>query len=117
MINKIGVAKIDRPGINRSGDYRTRMAERMGAGNQRTVADLFRQRYQNGAIVALSKPHPSELSFKETGIVRRIDDLGRVVIPKALRQEMEIEENDPLEYYTYGDSIILKNIPNDLFQR
>jgi AbrB family looped-hinge helix DNA binding protein len=35
--------------------------------------------------------------YKPTGIIRRIDDLGRVVIPKALRRELGIEEGDPLE--------------------
>lgn len=37
---------------------------------------------------------------KATGIVRRIDDLGRVVIPKEIRRTMRIREGDPLEIYT-----------------
>lgn len=37
--------------------------------------------------------------MKATGIVRRIDDLGRVVIPKEIRKRMDIEENDPLELF------------------
>ena len=42
--------------------------------------------------------------MKATGIVRRIDDLGRVVIPKEIRRTMRIREGDPLEIYTdtYG---------------
>ena len=36
--------------------------------------------------------------MKATGIVRRIDDLGRVVIPKDIRRTMRIREGDPLEY-------------------
>lgn len=37
--------------------------------------------------------------MKVTGIVRRIDDLGRVVIPKELRKKLNIKEGDPLEYF------------------
>ena len=38
--------------------------------------------------------------MKATGIVRRIDDLGRVVIPKEIRRTLRIREGDPLEIYT-----------------
>ena len=38
--------------------------------------------------------------MKATGIVRRIDDLGRVVIPKEIRRTMRIREGDPLEIHT-----------------
>ena len=38
--------------------------------------------------------------MKATGIVRRIDDLGRVVIPKEIRRTMRIREGDPLFIYT-----------------
>lgn len=41
--------------------------------------------------------------MKATGIVRKIDDLGRVVIPKELRRSLHIRENDPLEIFT-GDN-------------
>lgn len=41
--------------------------------------------------------------MKATGIVRRIDDLGRVVIPKEIRRQMRIREGDPLEIYTTND--------------
>lgn len=37
--------------------------------------------------------------MKATGIVRRVDDLGRVVIPKEIRRAMNIHENDPLEIF------------------
>lgn len=37
------------------------------------------------------------MELKKTGVVRRIDDLGRVVIPKEFRRQMRIQENDPLE--------------------
>ncbi|MDN8591914.1 AbrB/MazE/SpoVT family DNA-binding domain-containing protein [Paenibacillus sp. 11B] len=46
--------------------------------------------------------------LKATGIVRRIDDLGRVVIPKELRRVHGIEEGDPLEFFVDGDKIILR---------
>lgn len=46
---------------------------------------------------------------KATGIIRRIDDLGRIVIPKELRKTHDIGEGDPLEFYvTDKDEIILK---------
>ena len=41
--------------------------------------------------------------MKATGIVRRIDDLGRVVIPKEIRRTLRIREGDPLEIYTEKD--------------
>lgn len=47
--------------------------------------------------------------MKATGIVRRIDDLGRVVIPKEIRRVLRIREGDPLEIYTSKDGeVILK---------
>lgn len=46
--------------------------------------------------------------MKATGIVRRIDDLGRVVIPKELRRTMGIADGDPLEIFVDGDKIILR---------
>lgn len=47
--------------------------------------------------------------MKATGIVRRIDDLGRIVIPKEIRRILHIREGDPLEIYTHTDgSVILK---------
>lgn len=45
--------------------------------------------------------------MKATGIVRRIDDLGRVVIPKEIRRTMRIREGDPLEIYTGGDGDVI----------
>ena len=47
--------------------------------------------------------------MKATGIVRRIDDLGRVVVPKEIRRTLRIREGDPLEIFTDRDGeIILK---------
>ena len=45
--------------------------------------------------------------MKATGIVRRIDDLGRVVIPKEIRRSMRIREGDPLEIYTDSDGEVI----------
>ncbi len=45
--------------------------------------------------------------MKATGIVRRIDDLGRVVIPKEIRRTMRIREGDPLEIYTASDGEVI----------
>ncbi len=46
--------------------------------------------------------------MKSTGIVRKVDELGRVVIPKELRRTLEIAEKDPLEIFVEEDQIILK---------
>ena len=47
-----------------------------------------------------------------TGIVRRVDELGRVVIPKELRKQLNIEERDPIEITCDGSSIILQKYEN-----
>ncbi|MBP3361581.1 MAG: AbrB/MazE/SpoVT family DNA-binding domain-containing protein [Clostridia bacterium] len=46
--------------------------------------------------------------MKATGIIRKVDELGRIVIPKELRKSMSISEGDPLEIFTDNDTIILK---------
>ena len=46
--------------------------------------------------------------MKSTGIVRKLDELGRLVIPKELRRTLGIDVKDPLEIYVDGESIILK---------
>lgn len=45
---------------------------------------------------------------RDTGIVRRVDDLGRIVLPKEVRQKLNINTNDSLEFFVDGDTIILK---------
>ena len=51
--------------------------------------------------------------MKATGIVRRIDDLGRVVVPKEIRRTLRIREGDPLEIFTDREGeIILKIYSN-----
>ncbi|WP_455407482.1 AbrB/MazE/SpoVT family DNA-binding domain-containing protein [Rhodopseudomonas parapalustris] len=46
--------------------------------------------------------------MKSTGIVRKVDPLGRIVLPKELRRTLDIKEDDPLEIYTEGNTILLK---------
>lgn len=50
---------------------------------------------------------------KGTGIIRRIDDLGRIVIPKAIRQQLGIEEGQPMELFLdeFGGVTFRKYIP------
>jgi len=46
--------------------------------------------------------------MKSTGIIRRIDDLGRVVIPKEIRRTLNIKDGDPLEIYVIDNMICYK---------
>jgi transcriptional pleiotropic regulator of transition state genes len=54
--------------------------------------------------------------MKATGIVRKVDALGRLVLPIELREAMEIGKNDAVEIFTSGDMVILKKyLPADIF--
>ena len=54
--------------------------------------------------------------MKATGIVRRVDELGRIVLPVELRRTLDISERDPLEIYVDGASIVLRKFrPNCIF--
>ena len=54
--------------------------------------------------------------MKSTGIVRRVDELGRVVIPMEIRNQFNIVEKDPIEIYVEGSCIVLKKYePNCIF--
>ena len=46
--------------------------------------------------------------MKSTGIVRKVDELGRIVLPIVMRRTLDIEEKDALEIYVEGSSVILK---------
>lgn len=46
--------------------------------------------------------------MKSTGIVRKVDDLGRIVLPKELRKVLDIDERDPLEIFVDGSFIMLQ---------
>lgn len=48
------------------------------------------------------------IELRSTGIVRKVDQLGRIVIPKELRRTLAIEEKDLLEFFVNEDQIILK---------
>lgn len=54
--------------------------------------------------------------MKSTGIIRRMDELGRVVIPIEIRNQFDIVEKDPIEIYVEGSTIVLKKFePNCIF--
>ena len=54
--------------------------------------------------------------MKATGIVRKIDNLGRITLPIELRRNLDVDFGDPLEIYTEGSSIVLKKYePNCVF--
>lgn len=46
--------------------------------------------------------------MKATGIVRKVDELGRIVLPIELRRTLDIEERDPIEIFLDGDKIVLQ---------
>ena len=52
--------------------------------------------------------------MRATGIVRRVDDLGRVVIPKEIRRSMGIKEGEPLEIYLEDDAVIFRRYSYNL---
>ncbi len=51
--------------------------------------------------------------MKSTGIVRRMDELGRVVIPIEIRNQFKIAEKDPIEIYVDGSAIVLKKFESN----
>ncbi len=54
--------------------------------------------------------------MKSTGIVRKIDELGRIVLPKELRDTLNLEPKTPLEIFTDDNSVVLKKYePADIF--
>ena len=48
--------------------------------------------------------------MKSTGIVRQLDELGRVVLPKELRRTLDLNPRDPLEIFTDDNNVILKSM-------
>lgn len=54
--------------------------------------------------------------MKSTGVIRRVDELGRIVIPIELRSQFGISEKDPMEIFVDGSSIVFKKYePNCIF--
>ncbi len=72
---------------------------------------------KNGTLSAESAKKLKGFVFmKATGIVRRLDKLGRIVLPKELRRVFQIDDEDELEIYVEDDRIILKKyIPTCVF--
>lgn len=69
------------------------------------VAEEVKKRYLDRKQKSTALP----ATIKATGIVRRIDDLGRIVIPKEIRRAMRIYEGDPLEiFFDTDNNIVLK---------
>ena len=50
--------------------------------------------------------------MKKTGITRKVDELGRIVIPMELRNRLKIDEKDAMEVYVENNSIVLKKVEN-----
>lgn len=48
--------------------------------------------------------------MRATGVVRRVDDLGRIVIPREIRNKLHIEDGQPMELYIEDDSVIFKKV-------
>ena len=55
--------------------------------------------------------------MKATGIIRNIDELGRIVIPKEIRKKMDIKSNQPIEIYVDDNKIILSFADENHVQR
>ena len=56
------------------------------------------------------------IGMKSTGIVRKLDELGRITLPIELRRNLDVNERDPLEIFVDDDKIILKKYdPSDIF--
>lgn len=51
--------------------------------------------------------------MKATGVLRKIDGLGRIVIPMEMRNKLDISTNDPLEIHVEGSQIVLKKYDPD----
>ena len=63
---------------------------------------------KEGYLILVRLMIERRLYMKSTGVIRRIDDLGRIVIPKEIRKNLKIREGDTLEFYISGSEIILK---------
>lgn len=55
--------------------------------------------------------------MKATSIIRRIDDLGRVIIPKEIRRNVGIREGDPLEIFLHEDGVYLKKYTTNKLEK
>lgn len=53
--------------------------------------------------------------MRATGIIRRVDDLGRIVIPRNIREIMNIKEGNPMEFYVDKDAVIIKKVSTNSY--
>lgn len=51
--------------------------------------------------------------MKATGVIRRVDDLGRIVIPKSVRKELNIKEGEPMELFIDGNDVVFRKYTFD----
>ncbi len=57
-----------------------------------------------------------QLKMKPFGVIRKVDELGRIVLPAGLRKKYNIQERDSLEIFTEDDAIVLRKYePGDIF--
>lgn len=77
---------------------------------KRRIYTLFHKN-QKAASSAFTK---GDEEMKSTGIVRKIDELGRIVLPIELRRSLGIEVKDPVEIFIEGEQIILRKYKADL---
>ena len=71
--------------------------------------DIFQFAIYNRLVsITLSLKRERRKHMKSTGVVRKVDELGRIVLPKALREVMDINEKDSLEIFTDNNRIILQ---------
>ena len=69
----------------------------------------FKNEFFNTKAEAKQKlKETEENQMKSTGIIRRVDDLGRIVIPKETRRILGIKESDPMEFFIDGEDIIIR---------
>ena len=69
----------------------------------------------NDAIMYLQGKEREVVKMRATGIVRRVDDLGRIVIPRDIRRMMQIKESEPMEFFIDKDAIVIKKIETNSY--
>ena len=74
---------------------------------------MLKNKFYNKIFIQMKE---GDSMSKNTGIIRKLDELGRVVIPIEIRNQFNINEKDPIEIYVEGSSIILRKYePNCIF--
>ena len=76
---------------------------------QRFVYKMWRSREN------ISMRKVRNIFMKSTGVVRRVDDLGRIVIPRDIRRMMQIKESEPMEFFVDKDAIVIKKIETNSY--